>query len=242
MRITTPPTEKPPCVIAIVEDEPEIRALVARFLESHGFVVWTADSAESFYRELVGRHTDLVVVDLGLPGEDGLSLIAHLHANGEHAIVALTARGTPDDQSIGLDAGADYYFVKPVDPQLLISGINAVLRRRSGFIIPPADDGTGTWLLVQEEGTLVTPNGLSLSLTSREVLLLECLMGHEHAVISKGQLLELFKQGNDEGDFNRIEALISRLRGKVMSASGLRLPVRSVYGQGLSFVGHGMVK
>lgn len=242
MRITSPPIEKPPCVIAIVEDEAEIRCLVATFLEAHGFVVWTADSAENFYRELVGRHTDLVVVYLGLPGEDGLSLIAHLHANGEHAVVALTARGTPAEQSIGLDAGADYYFVKPVDPQLLISGINAVLRRRSGFVIPPADDGAGTWLLMQEEGTLVTPNGISVSLTSREVMLLEYLIGHGHAVISKAQLLELFNLGYGEGDFNRIEALISRLRGKVMSASGLRLPARSVYGQGLSFVGHGMVK
>ena len=233
--------EKSAYVIALVEDEEDYRSNVAAFLESQGFEVWTAGSAEIFYRQLIGRHTDLVIVDLGLPGEDGLSLISHLHAHSELAIIALTARGTPADQKAGLDAGADYYFVKPVDPNLLVSGIHSVLRKRSGLSAKVVAEPS-VWTILRTEAELLTPTGMTVSLTSRELQLLEVVMANAGRVITKVQLLELCTQHPDDCDFNRIEATVSRLRGKVMTLSGLRLPLRSVYGHGLSFIGSCLMK
>lgn len=231
-------------VVAIVDDEEDLRLNIGRFLESQGFTVWSADSAESFYRQMVGTHADLVIVDLGLPGEDGLTLISHLNSYGRHAVIALTARGELSDRIAGLEAGADYYFVKPVDLFELAAGINAVLRKRPATASVPSAliADSGIWSILRAAATLMTPHGITVGLTFSEVRLLEYLIGNPEKVFSKEQLLDLFDQNPDITDFHRIEVLISRLRIKVMKISGLRLPVRAVFGKGLAFVGRGEVK
>jgi len=108
--MTDIPPETTPCVIAIVEDEEDFRTEVAAFLEANGFSVWQADSAESFCRKIITTHADLVIIDLGLPGEDGLSLISYLNKTGDLPLVALTACGSVSERIAGLEAGADYYF------------------------------------------------------------------------------------------------------------------------------------
>jgi DNA-binding response OmpR family regulator len=233
-----------PFVIAIVEDEEDLRLNVALFLEAQGFGVWTADSAEGFYRQLAVTDADLVIVDLGLPGEDGLSLIAHLNSRGRHAIIAMTARGALQDRIAGLDAGADHYFVKPVDLYELTAAINAVLRKRSTDLQIAAFTTieTGVWRILRGEAVLVTPEAATVGLTSGELRLLECLMNNAEKVISKSQLLELFDQDPENGDFHRIEVLVSRLRAKVATTTDQRLPLRAVFGKGLVFIGNCSVK
>jgi DNA-binding response OmpR family regulator len=232
-------------VLAVVEDDEDLRQNTAQFLVSQGFTVWTADSAESFYRQMVITPTDLVIVDLGLPGEDGLSLVSHLHAYGKHAVIILTARGESADRVKGLETGADYYFVKPVDLFELAAGIRAVMRKRQAVLAPcSAPEGVTdrAWGLLRAEAVLAAPNGVFVHLTSNEIILLNALMQQADKVLIKAQLYELFEQAPDDGDFHRIEVIISRLRMKVLHTCQLRLPVRAVFGRGLVFVGACMVK
>lgn len=203
-------------VLAVVEDDEDLRNNTAQFLVSQGFTVWTADSAESFYRQMVITPTDLVIVDLGLPGEDGLSLVSHLHAYGKHAVIILTARGESADRITGLETGADYYFVKPVDLFELAAGIRAVMRKRQTAL--PANrhhEGVAdrrVWGLLRDEALLAAPNGILVHLTSNEIILLHALMQQADKVLTKIQLCELFEQAPDSGDFHRVEVIISRLR------------------------------
>jgi len=234
-------SEKQPFVIAVVEDEEDIRNNVAMFLEAQGFIVWSADSAESFYRQMLAQRPDLVIVDIGLPGEDGLSLISYLHDNTGIALVALTARGSSQDQAAGLNAGADYYFVKPADPYHLLAGIKAVLRKRSGAD-KTADDTLNRWMIMRQDAILYAPDGTTIPLSAREVQLLEYLMARPDTVITKTELLALCSKGGDADDYNKIEAVVSRLRRKVTETAAMRLPLRVVHGQGLSFVGRSTVK
>ena len=225
-------------VVAIVEDDDDLRLNTALFLESRGFRVWSVASAEEFYRRLVADHADLILVDLGLPGEDGLSLVKHLHSLNRYSIIVMTARGGLDDRIAGLEQGADYYFVKPVDLYELTAGILAVLRKKKPSL--PLDDvlvPSPVWALNRSEGVLITPTRIAIDLTSHELTLLEHLMNAAEKVFLKTDLLELFWPGSPEADFHRIEVLVSRLRAKVTKVSGLRLPVRSVFGRGMAFIG-----
>jgi len=236
-------SEQTPFVIAIVEDEENLRLNVALFLEAQGFRVWTAGSAEDFYRQLAVTEADLVIVDLGLPGEDGLALITHLNTRGRHPIIVMTARGAVQDRIAGLEAGIEHYFVKPVNLYELAAAIQAVLRKRLPVraAATAASSETDVWVLVRGEAVLITPTGVAVRLTSGELHLLEELMNNAEKILSKSQLLEHCGQDGEHGDFHRIEVLVSRLRAKV-SAAGQRLPLRSVFGRGLVFVGSCSIK
>lgn len=229
-------------VIALVEDEEDLRLNVVRFLEAQGFSVWSAASAEDFYRKLAVHDADLVIADLGLPGEDGLELITHLNSRGRHPIIVMTARGAVHDRIAGLEAGVDHYFVKPVDLYELAAAIHATLRKRlqAGVETATAVSENAAWVLVRSEAVLVTPTGVTVRLTSGELHLLEHLMNQPEKVITKSRLLEHFGQDPEQGDFHRIEVLVSRLRAKV-TAAGQRLPLQAVFGRGLVFVSPGMV-
>ncbi len=225
-------------VIALVEDEEDLRLNVAMFLKAQGFSVWSVSSAEEFYRRLAVEDTDLVIADLGLPGEEGLKLIAHLNSRGRHPIIVMTARGAVHDRIAGLEAGVLHYFVKPVDLYELTAAIHAVLRKRLPVSVEAASESSEAdpYMLLRGEAALVTPAGVTVSLTSGELHLLEHLMNNPDKVISKSRLLEHFGQDAEQGDFHRIEVLVSRLRAKV-TAAGQRLPLRAVFGRGLVFVG-----
>jgi DNA-binding response OmpR family regulator len=225
------------CIVAIVDDEDELCAEIAAFLEMQGYKVWTADSAEAFYREKAIKHCDLVIVDLGLPGEDGLSLIEHLNSNYLFPIIALTARGAVSDRIAGLEAGADYYFVKPVDLFELVAGIKTVLRKRVTTNQTPTE-AKESWQIFRADAVLITPLGAQVNLTSREVQLLEYLMSSPETVFTKKYLLKHFCLLPEENNFHSIEAVIARLRAKVAEVSTVPLPLRTVYGKGVSFVGN----
>lgn len=223
----------PESTIAVVEDDEDIRVNVCRFLARSGFRAWAAESAEDFYVQLLREKVDLAVIDIGLPGEDGLSLVRRLSAQGVPAVL-MTARAEVESRIQGLDAGALQYFVKPVDMQELVAGIRSQLRskrRPSGGSV----DAVAPWRLDGVGRVLHAPNQQAVALTTRELELLECLMQTPGAVVSK-QALVLSVGGREvEDDFHRIESALTRLRRKTLESTGLTLPVRSVFGKGLVF-------
>ena len=218
--------------IAVVEDDEDIRTNVCRYLARVGFDAWGAESAEDFYVRLLRDRVDLVVIDIGLPGEDGLSLVRRLAAQGVPTVL-MTARADLDSRIEGLDAGALQYFVKPVDMQELVAGIRSQLRSKrlqmGGTPVVPA------WRLDKLGAKLEAPNHKNVLLTTRELEILSCLMQTPGAVISKQVLSESVGARDLEDDFHRIESALTRLRRKTLGDTGMALPVRAVFGKGLVF-------
>lgn len=218
--------------IAVVEDDEDIRANVCRYLARVGFGAWGAESAEDFYVRLLRDRVDLAVIDIGLPGEDGLSLVRRLAAQGVPTVL-MTARADLGSRIEGLDAGALQYFVKPVDMQELVAGIRSQLRSKrlqmGGSPAVPA------WRLDKLGAKLEAPNHKNVLLTTRELEILSCLMQTPGAVISKQVLSESVGARDLEDDFHRIESALTRLRRKTLGDTGMALPVRAVFGKGLVF-------
>ena len=219
--------------IAVVEDDEDLLANVCSFLQKSGFVAWGATSAESFYVRLLREKIDLAVVDLGLPGETGLSLVRRLAAERVPVIIQ-TARGRLEQRIAGLEAGALQYFVKPTDMGELVAGINAQLRHLGAS--PARADELMRWRLDVPAALLIAPDQRSVRLTSRELDLLICLMETPGCMVGKAALLAAMGHGDVEGGFHRIETLLSRLRRKTLEATGVTLPVRAIFGRGLVFV------
>ena len=219
--------------IAVVEDDEDIRANVCRYLARAGFDAWGAESAEDFYDRLLRDHVDLVVIDIGLPGEDGLSLVKRLARQGVPTVL-MTARADLDSRIKGLDAGALQYFVKPVDMQELAAGIRSQLRNQR--LQSGGAPVLSVWRLDKTAARLQAPNQKSVSLTTRELEILSCLMQTPGAVISKQALSESVGARDLEDDFHRIESALTRLRRKTLGDTGMALPVRAVFGKGLVFV------
>lgn len=220
-------------IIAVVEDDEDIRENVCRYLNCSGFKAWGAESAEDFYVRLLRDRADVVVIDIGLPGEDGLSLVTRLATQGVPTVL-MTARADIDSRIAGLNAGALQYFVKPVDMQELTAGIRSQLRHMA----PRAaqGDALAPWRLDETASRLIAPNQRFIDLTSRELELLRCLMATPGALITKQALTEAVGAQDAEDGFHRIESQLSRLRRKTFDASGTALPVRAVFGKGLVFV------
>ena len=192
-----------------------------------------AESAEDFYVRLLTERADLVLVDLGLPGEDGLSLVRRLAGQGV-PVVVLTARGDLESRIAGLEAGALQYFVKPADMHELVAGIRSQLRRAGARPVSGAQ--VMPWRLDQAAARLIAPNQRAIQLTSRELELLACLMAAKGGLVTKQTLLETMGTSDVEDGFHRIESQLTRLRRKTLDGTGTTLPVRAVFGKGLVFV------
>jgi two-component system OmpR family response regulator len=206
--------------ILIVEDDREISRLVARFLGSHGCRVSIAGNGREMDRMLDANRLDLVVLDLMLPGEDGLSICRRLRAASRIPIIMLTARGDELDRIIGLEMGADDYLAKPFNPRELLARIKAVLRRGA----PAAAAPTGVdarvltfhgWRVDRVLRELRSPDGARITLTSAEFDLLQAFCEWPGRILSRDQLLDL-THGRNTGSFERsIDVLVSRLRRKI---------------------------
>lgn len=227
------PTSAQP-TIAVVEDDEDIRANLCSFLDKSGMQAWGAESAEDFYVRLLRERADLIVVDLGLPGESGLSLVNRLAKQGVPVIV-LTARGDLESRIAGLDAGALQYFVKPTDMNELVAGIRSQLRRAVSGAPSPSGHAM-PWRLDTSGARLVAPNQQAVALTTREFDLVGCLMAAQGGLVTKPDLVRAMGAGEVEDGFHRIESQLTRLRRKTLDATGLPLPVRAVFGKGLVFV------
>jgi two-component system OmpR family response regulator len=204
--------------ILIVDDDREIRRLVARFLTENGLrVTAAADGTEADAALAAGRF-DLVVLDLMLPGEDGISIARRLRRDGDLPILMLTARGTETDRIVGLEIGADDYVTKPFSPRELLARIRAVLRR-TGERVPEAPKAPvfrfAGWAVDVQRRELRRPDGALVPTTDAEFDLLAAFVERPQRVLSREQLLDLAR-GRQAQLFDRsIDVAVMRLRRKI---------------------------
>lgn len=203
--------------LIIVEDDPEIRSLARDYLQREGYRVDAAEDGAALDRLLAQYgEPDLVILDIMLPGEDGLSICRRLRAGSRLPIIMLTARGEDIDRIIGLEIGADDYLAKPFNPRELVARIRAVLRRAE----PPEPAANRRWsvgpLVVDLDARAVTAaNGALIELTSAEFDLLECFVTRPNRVLSRDQLMDWTRGRRAEALDRTIDVQLSRLRKKI---------------------------
>lgn len=206
--------------ILIVEDDREIRSLLADFLGREGFKTTCAADGAAMDKALDHARPDLVVLDIMLPGEDGLSICRRLRAKGNLPILMLTARGEDVDRIIGLEIGADDYLPKPFNPRELLARIRAILRRVDSAGVKEAKSRLAFCALLADlnSRSVVTAGGASIDLTSAEFDLLVCFLERPKRVLSRDQLLD-WTRGRSADPFDRtIDVSVSRLRRKLFGA------------------------
>lgn len=232
-------------VVAIVEDDPEIRDLLAARLGADGFSVLACAGGEALDAALARETVDLIVLDIMMPGEDGLSICRRLSANGGPPIIILSARSEDIDRIVGLEIGADDYLAKPFNPRELTARIRSVLRRRQPANSPaatPPDDGGGReiyrfsgWLFDVDERSLIDPQGASVVLSAGEFSLLAAFARHPRRVLSRDQLLD-WTRGDDAAPVDRaIDVQLSRLRKKLGDDPRDPALIKTVRGDGYLF-------
>ena len=206
--------------ILVVDDDREIRSLVAQLLRKHGFRVTDAADGREMMQVLEDGRFDLVVLDLMLPGEDGLTLCRRVRGTSSLPIIMLTAMGEETDRIVGLEMGADDYLPKPYNPRELLARIRAVLRRTGGEAPEPQEEDGGLrvfegWSLDLAKRELRAPDGTLVPLTAGEYDLLAAIVERPGRVLSRDQLLDLTR-GRDAAPFDRsVDVQISRLRRKL---------------------------
>ena len=226
-----------------VDDEDEIRELLSRYFDKHGFRVSTARNGAEL-REVIARESiDLVLLDLGLPGEDGLALTRYLREHWRGAIIIVTGRGDSVDRVVGLELGADDYVTKPFDLRELLARVRSVLRRSAAPAPAPAPAanartrlGFAGFTLDLAARSLQAPDGNPVTLTSGEFDLLCAFVEKPNRVLSRDVLMNSL-HGREAGPFDRaIDMQIGRLRRKIETAPDQPDLIKSVRGAGYLFV------
>ena len=213
--------------ILVVEDDPMVADGVKLGLERAGFAVDALPSAEKAEAALRDESFDLAIVDLGLPGADGMELVRRLRRRGAALpLLILTARDTLEDRVTGLELGADDFMVKPFQLQELVARVRALIRRSRSVLSSEIDHGPLKMDLARRSASLA---GQPVDLTGREWSILECLLLHAPRVVSKDKLLQSISDWDSELTQNAIEVYVSRLRYK-LEPGGIR--IRTVRGIG----------
>ncbi len=226
--------------ILIVDDEAELREVLDEYLSGQGYSVVLAETAE-VARALCGqRAIDLAVLDIRLPGEDGLSLARHLRERYKMGIVMLTSAGTVLDRIVGLEMGADDYLPKPFDPRELLARIESILRRASGSVdLGASRVRVGRCVLDLESHRLTDESGAVVPMSALEYELLKALIAHPNQVLSRERILNLATR-NDLDPFDRsVDLRILRLRRKIEPDSKHPRYIRSVRSEGYVFLPSG---
>ncbi|MBS9478481.1 response regulator [Ancylobacter radicis] len=226
--------------IAIVDDHRDIRDLVGKYLHRHGYRTSLAESAASFRRLMERNAFDLVVLDVMMPGEDGLSLCRYLRESTNLPVIMLTAMAEETDRIVGLELGADDYLSKPFNPRELLARIKAVLRRVQS--LPPQRGQLKAkevrferWALNVGRRELIDPDGLTVPLSTAEFRLLSVFLEHAGMVLSRDQLLDL-TVGRSAEPFDRaIDNQVSRLRKKIEIDPKSPVLIKTHWGGGYSF-------
>lgn len=234
--------------IIVVEDEPGIREMLRDYLSGHGFAVRQAADAAACRRLLVESPADLVLLDINMPGEDGLSLARWLRAQPALArlgIVMLTAESDVVDRIVGLEIGADDYITKPFDLRELRARLRTLLRRLTPALqaapeaaLPEDTVRFGSRLLHLGSRRLCDAGGLEIPLTAMEFDLLKCFASHPDRVLSRDQLLDLAHHGQWEPFDRSIDIRIARLRRKIEADPSHPTVLKTVHGAGYLFDSH----
>jgi two-component system OmpR family response regulator len=206
-------------LILIVDDDPEIRDLLGEYLVRQGLRTAAVGDGAAMWRELERQAIDLVVLDIMLPGDDGLELCRQLRARSALPVIMLTARGDATDRIVGLELGADDYLAKPFDPRELLARIRATLRRSSGRLAREEVVGTrlrfAGWTLDRQRRELRDPDGTLVPLSGGEYRLLEIFLERPNRALGREMLLDLL-QGREATPFDRsVDVQVSRLRRRL---------------------------
>lgn len=229
--------------ILIVDDDPKLQKLLSHYLSEQGFITAVAGDGREMDARLQQHQPDLIIMDLMLPGEDGLSLARRLRDAGNIPIIMLSARGDEVDRIVGLEMGADDYLPKPFNPRELLARIRAVLRRNA--TTAPAEEKNETTQIIFGEFILDTERKLlfrkneEVDLTSGEMALLIALAQHPDRVLSREQLMEIISGHNLEPFDRSIDVRITRLRHKIEQQASSPRFIRTVWGQGYRFTPQG---
>ena len=229
--------------IIVVDDEPDIREMLQDYLTQHGYAVRAAADGGEVTRLIGEGPAELFVLDLNLPGEDGLAIARRLLAASRVGIVMLTARGDLDDRIRGLETGADDYVVKPVEPRELLARVRSVFRRlaaeaaRRGAAAAPATRRVrfGRCQLDLDGHRLCTPDGEDVPLTAMEFDLLETFARHPGQVLSRDRISELAHNRAWQPNDRSIDIRITRLRHKIEPDPDRPTVIRTVRGEGYVF-------
>lgn len=226
--------------IVVVDDEPELRGMVQEYLLQHGYAVSEVDGGASLRRLMAERPVDLVLLDVNMPQEDGLSVARYLRGQGRVGIILLTANRDTVDKIVGLEVGADDYVPKPFDLRELLARVRSVLRRLQIAEEPPATMGhevrLGRCVLNLDSHRLFAADGTEIPLTPMEFELLAAFARNPNRVLSRDRLLEL-AHGRDSDPFDRsIDTRIARLRRKIEPTREHPQVLKTVRGAGYMFV------
>ena len=225
--------------ILMVDDDPGIRDVVSEFLTRHGYTVETAADAAGMERALERGDVDLMVLDIMLPGEDGLSICRRLAGSGGPPIIMLSAMGEDTDRIVGLEIGADDYLPKPCNPRELLARVRAVLRRRQEPKAVEEHHGGvlefAGWRLDLVRRELKTPQGVVINLSSGEFSLLRALVERPQRVLTRDQLLDFARGPETEAYDRAIDVQISRLRKKLDDGAGGQELIRTIRNEGYMF-------
>jgi len=207
--------------VLVVDDDAEIRSLLSRYLEKNGYRVTAVAEGKGMWAALdSGGHVDIVVLDLMLPGDDGLTLCRNLRARSDVPVIMLTARGEETDRIVGLEMGADDYLAKPFSPRELLARVKSILRRARSLPENLRPDSARAlrfagWTLDLATRNLCSPEGVVVALGGTEYRLLRIFLAHPNRVLNRDQLIDLMLS-RDATPFDRsIDVQVSRLRHRL---------------------------
>lgn len=232
--------ETEPTTLLLVDDEPTLREPLAEYLTGQGFAVREAASGAAARSALTQELPDLVLLDIMMPGEDGLSLCRHLVETRQVPVIFLTARAEATDRIIGLELGADDYLTKPFEPRELVARIRTVLRRVTRGQSPQAEAedwhyAFEGWLLDPLKRKLIDPDGVTVPISTAEFRLLRAFLDNPRSVLDRDRLLDMV-QGRTAHLFDRaVDNQVSRLRRKVESDTRNPQFIQTVRGGGYRF-------
>ncbi len=223
--------------VLVVDDDAEIRSLLGDYLRKNGYRASVAADGKAMWAALARGKVDLIVLDLMMPGEDGLTLCRRLRAESDTPVIMLTARGEETDRIVGLEMGADDYLAKPFNPRELLARIKSVLRRfRSLPRSLRADDARviafAGWRLDVVARHLVSPEGVVSSLSGAEHRLLKTFLSHPNHVLSRDQLMVLSKGREADPSDRSIDIQVSRLRHRLGDDPSNPQIIKTVRGEG----------
>ena len=226
--------------ILVVDDDADLRWMVEKYLSKHEFVVTLAEDGEQMREVLERQEFDLAILDINLPGEDGLSLARYLRANYQIGIIMLSAAAEVFDRIVGLEMGADDYVTKPFEPRELLARVKSVLRRVQGVVERETEPNSrvrfGEFTLDLEAHQMLDKNDEPVALTSMEFDLLKAFAENPNKVLDRDQLLSL-SHNRDWDPFDRsIDIRITRLRRKIEVEPSRPQVIKTVRGAGYIFV------
>ncbi len=227
--------------VLIIEDDSKIRMLLKEYLEGNGFQVLTLSDGNNALDVIVSESPDIVILDIMLPGKDGLEVLREIRQRNSVPVIMLTAKGEDADRIVGLELGADDYLPKPFNPRELLARLKAVMRRT--FQDREIESGVDPENLIEAGGIVlnrakqtVVNEDEEIELSSTEYKILEVLMSNPNAILSRDQIMN-YARGRDFMAFDRsIDVHISKLRSKLEKNPGAPRRIKTIWGSGYMFV------